>query len=142
MQAMLEGAKIKCMLNELSSTVVFERPTEEAFIKKWQLACEGAVRVVTLTVVMEAPYGWRICKITYGGKWFVDAVEHDRMPCHCATIGDLCAAGTIAHVVVMPNISIEKLEIFVAELIESRGRVAVAAARSLAATARALHKND
>ena len=38
---MLEGAGIKCMLNELSSTVVFERPTEEAFIRKWQLACEG-----------------------------------------------------------------------------------------------------
>jgi len=38
---MLEGAGIKCMLNELSSTVVFERPTEETFIRKWQLACEG-----------------------------------------------------------------------------------------------------
>jgi len=40
-QAMLESAGIKNMLNELSSTVVFERPTEEPFIRKWQLACEG-----------------------------------------------------------------------------------------------------
>ena len=44
--------------------------------------------------------------------------------------------------VVMPNISIDKLEVFVAELIESRSRVAVAAARSLAASARAMHRND
>ena len=45
MQAMLEHAGIKCMLNELSSTVVFERPKDEAFVRKWQLACE--VRMVT-----------------------------------------------------------------------------------------------
>ena len=31
------------MLNELSSTVVFERPREEAFVRKWQLACEGDI---------------------------------------------------------------------------------------------------
>lgn len=37
---MLEHAGIKCMLNELSSTVVFERPKDEAFVRKWQLACE------------------------------------------------------------------------------------------------------
>ncbi len=49
------------MLNELSNTVVFERPKEEAFVRKWQLACEG----------------------------------------------------DIAHVVVMPNIDIDKLEEFV-----------------------------
>jgi hypothetical protein len=49
------------MLNELSNTVVFERPREEAFVRKWQLACEG----------------------------------------------------DIAHVVVMPNIDIDKLEEFV-----------------------------
>ena len=65
---MLQRAGIRTMLNELSSTVVFERPTEEAFIRKWQLACEG----------------------------------------------------DIAHVVVMPNITIDKLETFVQALIESR----------------------
>ena len=65
---MLEKAGVKTMLNELSSTVVFERPREEAFVRKWQLACEG----------------------------------------------------DIAHVVVMPNITIRKLETFVQELFESR----------------------
>ena len=67
-QSMLERAGVKTMLNELSSTVVFERPLEEGFVRKWQLACEG----------------------------------------------------DIAHVVVMPNITLPKLERFVAELIESR----------------------
>jgi histidine decarboxylase len=38
---MLETAGVRVMLNELSSTVVFERPREEAFVRKWQLACEG-----------------------------------------------------------------------------------------------------
>ena len=65
---MLDSAGVKTMLNELSSTVVFERPREEAFVRKWQLACEG----------------------------------------------------DIAHVVVMPNITIRKLETFVQELFESR----------------------
>ena len=58
---MLATAGIKSMLNELSNTVVFERPKEEAFVRKWQLACEG----------------------------------------------------DIAHVVVMPNVDINKLEEFV-----------------------------
>lgn len=39
-QAMLDHSGIKCMLNSLSSTVVFERPKDEAFVRKWQLACE------------------------------------------------------------------------------------------------------
>lgn len=42
-QAMLERAGVRVMLNELSSTVVFERPTEEAFVRKWQLACQVRV---------------------------------------------------------------------------------------------------
>lgn len=59
---------ISAMLNELSSTVVFERPLDGEFVRKWQLACEG----------------------------------------------------NIAHVVVMPSVSIEKLDIFVNELKEKR----------------------
>lgn len=39
----LREAKIGVMLNELSSTVVFERPLDEAFILKWQLACQVSV---------------------------------------------------------------------------------------------------
>ena len=51
-------------------------------------------------------------------------------------------AGDIAHVVVMPNITIDKLEVFLAELIASRGRMAVAATKELAETARTLHSED
>jgi histidine decarboxylase len=83
---MLMAAGIRTMLNELSNTVVFERPLEEAFVRKWQLACEG----------------------------------------------------DIAHVVVMPNVDIEKLEEFVADLLQSRARVAIAAAKRISGTARSL----
>jgi histidine decarboxylase len=82
---MLRSAGVRLvMLNELSNTVVFERPLEEAFVRKWQLACEG----------------------------------------------------DIAHVVVMPNVTIDKLEAFVSDLVSSRARMAVAAARRVAADAR------
>ncbi|KAK7412107.1 hypothetical protein VNO78_03554 [Psophocarpus tetragonolobus] len=64
----LVEAGIGAMLNELSSTVVFERPHDEDFIRKWQLACKG----------------------------------------------------NIAHVVVMPNITIEKLDDFLNELLQKR----------------------
>ncbi|BBN18075.1 serine decarboxylase [Marchantia polymorpha subsp. ruderalis] len=64
----LRAAGFGVMLNELSSTVVFERPHEEAFVLKWQLACQGK----------------------------------------------------IAHAVVMPSVTVDKLDKFVAELIESR----------------------
>ena len=44
--------------------------------------------------------------------------------------------------VVMPNITIDKLEVFLAELIASRSRMAVAATKELAETARVLHTDD
>ena len=68
LKKMLEDVKVDVMLNELSSTVVFERPMEEAFVKKWQLACEG----------------------------------------------------DIAHVVVMPNVTVPQLREFVDEYVLSR----------------------
>ncbi|KAL1220673.1 Serine decarboxylase [Cardamine amara subsp. amara] len=64
----LREAGISAMLNEISSTVVFERPKDEEFVRRWQLACEGA----------------------------------------------------IAHVVVMPNVTIEKLNNFLKDLVEHR----------------------
>lgn len=85
LKSLLEKANVKCMLNELSNTVVFERPTEEEFVRKWQLACEGDV----------------------------------------------------AHVVVMPNITIDKLEEFVLALIQSRAKVAMAQTQRLVGEARA-----
>lgn len=57
-----------CRLNDLSSTVVLERPVDDALIKRWQLACEE----------------------------------------------------DIAHVVVMPNVTRDKIDKFVEELIECR----------------------
>lgn len=64
----LRDAGISAMLNELSSTVVFERPRDEEFVRRWQLACQG----------------------------------------------------NIAHVVVMPSVTIDKLDDFLNELIEKR----------------------
>jgi histidine decarboxylase len=84
LKVMLEAAGIKTMLNELSNTVVFERPKEEAFVRKWQLACEGE----------------------------------------------------IAHVVVMPNITLDKLEEFVQDYVNSRARLAIAGAKRIVAMAR------
>jgi len=63
----LSLAGISCRLNDLSSTVVLERPIDGSFVKRWQLACEE----------------------------------------------------DIAHVVVMPNVTRNKINLFVEELIES-----------------------
>mmetsp|Transcript_31627 Transcript_31627/g.38699 ORF Transcript_31627/g.38699 Transcript_31627/m.38699 type:complete len:556 (+) Transcript_31627:133-1800(+) len=59
---------MSCRLNDLSSTVVLERPMDDKFIKRWQLACEE----------------------------------------------------DIAHVVVMPNITRQKIDKFVEELVECK----------------------
>jgi histidine decarboxylase len=70
----LSSVGLYCRLNELSSTVVLERPIEDSFIKRWQLACEE----------------------------------------------------DIAHVVVMPNVTKHKIDVFVQELthsIERYGRM-------------------
>ena len=66
----LREAGFGVMLNELSSTVVFERPQDESFVRKWQLACQG----------------------------------------------------NIAHAVVMPSVTVDKLDDFVEDLIRSRLR--------------------
>ena len=65
---LLQDANVSCMLNENSNTVVFERPDDIAFIRKWQLACEG----------------------------------------------------NIAHAIVMPNVTPEKIMTFVKDLVECR----------------------
>lgn len=63
----LSSAGISCRLNDMSSTVVLERPVDDAFVKRWQLACEE----------------------------------------------------DIAHVVVMPNVTRNKIDLFVKELVTS-----------------------
>jgi histidine decarboxylase len=64
----LKESGVSALLNPLSSTVVFERPIDPIFVRRWQLACEG----------------------------------------------------NIAHVVVMPNISIAKIDEFIEELVEMK----------------------
>jgi histidine decarboxylase len=49
----LREAKIGVMLNELSSTVVFERPLDETFILKWQLAFHVSFFFLILEVLPE-----------------------------------------------------------------------------------------
>jgi histidine decarboxylase len=67
----LGEAGFTCRLNDLSCTVVLERPMCDAFIKRWQLACEK----------------------------------------------------DIAHVVVMPNVTREKIDVFVNEFKEVREKM-------------------
>jgi len=86
LKEMLSRAGIKTFLNELSNTVVFERPESEAFVKKWQLACEG----------------------------------------------------DIAHVVCMPNVSIEKLQEFVEDMIRSKNEAVIAGIRDVVDAAQEL----
>ena len=45
---MLTSAGISTYLGPLSSTVVFERPLEHEFVRKWQLACEGDIAHVVV----------------------------------------------------------------------------------------------
>jgi len=44
----LTNIGVTCRLNDLSSTVVLERPMHDPFIKKWQLACEEDIAHVVV----------------------------------------------------------------------------------------------
>ncbi len=44
----LTQAGFTARLNDLSSTVVLERPMDDAFIKRWQLACEEDIAHVVV----------------------------------------------------------------------------------------------
>lgn len=68
MATLLKDAGVGCLLNDHSNTIVLERPMDEEFVKKWQLACEG----------------------------------------------------TVAHCIVMPNVSKQKIEDFVGDYLASR----------------------
>ena len=71
----LREAGFGVMLNELSTTVVFERPPNDSFVRKWQLAC----------------------------------------------------LGNVAHVVVMPSVTVKKLDAFVEDLVRNRSACFVGA---------------
>ncbi|KAJ8434206.1 hypothetical protein Cgig2_004677 [Carnegiea gigantea] len=46
----LRNAGVSVMLNELSNIVVFERPPDEEFIKRWQLSCQGNIGHIVVMV--------------------------------------------------------------------------------------------
>ena len=114
-QSMLEKAGVRVMLNELSSTVVFERPREEAFVRKWQVRCAGGGgrSVVGKPLALLPMQRW---PAALPASLLRSCSPHPpRLP-----RPQLACEGDIAHVVVMPNITIRKLETFVQELVESR----------------------
>jgi histidine decarboxylase len=48
LQDKLKAAGFTCRLNDLSSTVVLERPLDEDLVKRWQLACEEDIAHVVV----------------------------------------------------------------------------------------------
>ena len=44
----ITDAGLTCRLNDLSSTVVLERPMDDTLIKRWQLACEEDIAHVVV----------------------------------------------------------------------------------------------
>lgn len=44
----ITDAGLSCRLNDLSSTVVLERPLDEFLVKRWQLACEEDIAHVVV----------------------------------------------------------------------------------------------
>eukprot|EP00212_Chloropicon_laureae_P007137 CAMPEP_0197489536 /NCGR_PEP_ID=MMETSP1311-20131121/4299_1 /TAXON_ID=464262 /ORGANISM="Genus nov. species nov., Strain RCC856" /LENGTH=449 /DNA_ID=CAMNT_0043033859 /DNA_START=38 /DNA_END=1387 /DNA_ORIENTATION=- len=48
LHSLLFDAGIRTMLNERSSTVVFEKPPCQAFVRKWQLACQADIAHVVV----------------------------------------------------------------------------------------------
>lgn len=83
----LRGAGISAMLNELSSTVVFERPHDEEFVRRWQLACEGhmAHAIVMPSVSVEKLDNFLDELIQGRSTWYKD--EKTQPPCLAADIG-------------------------------------------------------
>lgn len=78
---------ISAMLNELSSTVVFERPLDEEFVRRWQLACEGNMAhvIVMPNVTIEKLDGFLNELLLKRAIWYKD--EKVRPPCLAADIG-------------------------------------------------------
>jgi hypothetical protein len=90
LKEMLEAAGIGgTFLNELSSAVVFEHPAEEAFVRNWQLACEGEIAHVVVMPNIDGDKLWR----------FVDdlVASRARVAAGGLTIEGLAVAGVPAH---------------------------------------------
>jgi hypothetical protein len=63
---------LSCRLNNLSTTVVLERPLDDALIKRWQLACEEDIAHVVVMPNVTRPkidqfvHELEECKIKFG----------------------------------------------------------------------------
>lgn len=83
----LGEAGISVMLNELSSTVMFERPKDEEFVRRWQLACEGnmAHAVVMPNVIVDKLDDFADELIRKRFKWYKNVKVQP--PCLAGDIG-------------------------------------------------------
>ncbi|KAL1533490.1 histidine decarboxylase [Salvia divinorum] len=84
----LRDAEISGMLNELSSTVVFERPRDEEFVRRWQLACErNMAHIVVMPCVTIEKLDYFLNELIQGRSiWYKD--EKVRPPCLSTDIGN------------------------------------------------------
>ncbi|BFG40725.1 hypothetical protein CerSpe_269990 [Prunus speciosa] len=90
----LRDAGISAMLNELSSTVVFERPKDEEFVRRWQLACQGNIAhvVVMPSVNIDKLDDFLNELVEKRSTWYKD--EKVQPPCIAADVGtENCACG-------------------------------------------------
>lgn len=92
LQHRLRKAGIGAMLNEFSNIVVFERPRDEEFARKWSLACEGNIAhvVVMQHVTTEMLDSFVDDFLQKRSTWFVDGrflplcIASDVGSRHCA----------------------------------------------------------
>lgn len=80
----LKEAGVGAMLNSPSTTVVFERPRDEDFVRRWQLACQGNIAhvIVMPNVTLEKIDTFLNELVTKRSNWFKDA------PCLAIEIGE------------------------------------------------------
>ncbi|TKY51393.1 Serine decarboxylase 1 [Spatholobus suberectus] len=83
----LRDGGIGAMLNEFSNTVVFERPLDDDFTRKWNLACEGNIAhvVVMQHTTIEILDSFVIEFIQKRLNWFRDGLR--KPPCIANDIG-------------------------------------------------------
>ncbi|KAL6211250.1 hypothetical protein ACLB2K_016477 [Fragaria x ananassa] len=90
----LRDAGISAMLNERSSTVVFERPQDEEFVRRWQLACQGNIAhvVVMPSVNIEKLDDFLNELVEKRSTWYKDGKVQP--PCIAADVGtENCVCG-------------------------------------------------
>jgi histidine decarboxylase len=66
---------VRARLNDLSTTVVLERPVEDAFVQRWQLACEEDIaHVVVMPNVTEKKVDYFVAELARS----IEAHGHQR----------------------------------------------------------------